>query len=250
MCTVTWLRRPGGYELFFSRDELKTRQPAIPPAGRTLRGVRYVAPRDGDFGGTWLGVNEHGVTVGLLNGRGAPPPEPRRSRGTIVAALVDATSARAAVDRLERMRLGDVAPFLLVALGPDEVAQAAEWDGQALLAGAFADSRLPLTSSSLDPEGVAIARKNLLEVASGRADRFDVDLLDRFHRSHEPERGPLSVCMHRDDAETVSLCRVSVTPALVELHYEAGSPCSRPQPIVARMRRRRSPEAPRGGARP
>ena len=68
MCTVTWTRRPDGYSVFFNRDELRSRKEALPPRVHDDGTVSYVAPEDGDFGGTWLSVNGAGVTIGLLNG--------------------------------------------------------------------------------------------------------------------------------------------------------------------------------------
>ncbi len=67
MCTVSWRAARDGYDLFFNRDELHTRAPELPPALSERDGVRFLAPRDGDHGGTWLAVNEHGLTVCLLN---------------------------------------------------------------------------------------------------------------------------------------------------------------------------------------
>jgi len=55
MCTVSWLRRAGGYELFCNGDGRRARKGAAPPVTQEARGVRFLAPLDGDHGGTWLG---------------------------------------------------------------------------------------------------------------------------------------------------------------------------------------------------
>ena len=75
MCTVSWLYHPGGYQLFCNRDEKHHRLPALPPLSCVHRGMQYVAPVDGDAGGTWLAVNEAGLTLCLLNGNTPAPPE-------------------------------------------------------------------------------------------------------------------------------------------------------------------------------
>ena len=67
MSTVTWRRIPSGYQVFFNRDELRAREAALPPAPAELNGVRYLAPRESADGGTWLAVNERGLTLGLLD---------------------------------------------------------------------------------------------------------------------------------------------------------------------------------------
>ena len=63
MCTVTWIRVAGGYELFCNRDERLERGPELPPSVLERAGVHLVAPRDSDFGGTWIAVNEHGIAL-------------------------------------------------------------------------------------------------------------------------------------------------------------------------------------------
>ena len=61
MCTVTWLEDEFGYQLFCNRDEKLVRSSAEPPRMFEADGVRYIAPRDRDFGGTWVAANEAGV---------------------------------------------------------------------------------------------------------------------------------------------------------------------------------------------
>src|SRR5258706_2502276 len=88
MCTATWILEDGGYEVFFNRDELRTRKPALPPGVKERDGVRILAPEDGDAGGTWLGANEHGVSVGVANGPRETSARPFRSRGLLVLDLL------------------------------------------------------------------------------------------------------------------------------------------------------------------
>src|SRR5260221_11105891 len=68
MCTVSWLHEDDGYHLLCNRDEKLSRAPALPPRIQERNGVRYVAPIDGNFGGAWIGANEFGVSICLLNG--------------------------------------------------------------------------------------------------------------------------------------------------------------------------------------
>ena len=95
MCTASWLTRPGGYELFFNRDERRSRARGLPPRESALRGVRYLAPIDLACGGSWIASNELGVTLCLLNRYPDPhPPDaPTSSRGLIVLGMADAAGA-------------------------------------------------------------------------------------------------------------------------------------------------------------
>ncbi|MBI4909752.1 MAG: hypothetical protein HY820_39405, partial [Acidobacteria bacterium] len=65
---MSWLHDTDGYQVLCNRDEKKTRRKALPPVVNTRQGVRYIAPADGDHGGTWIAVNDRGLTLCLLNG--------------------------------------------------------------------------------------------------------------------------------------------------------------------------------------
>ena len=83
-----------------NRDESLTR-PATGPRVWTDRSPRFIAPRDEQAGGTWLGLNEHGVFVGVTNRFGAAKLENRRSRGQLVVEALAARSAEALHQQLQ-----------------------------------------------------------------------------------------------------------------------------------------------------
>jgi hypothetical protein len=66
MCTVSWVHQKDGYQLLSNRDEKHTRKPALAPSLRQQRQVRFLAPIDGDQGGSWIGVNQFGLSLCLL----------------------------------------------------------------------------------------------------------------------------------------------------------------------------------------
>lgn len=59
---------------------------------------RFIAPRDEQEGGTWLGVNEFGVLVAITNRFGAGRDDQKRSRGALVVDALGGDSAAAACD--------------------------------------------------------------------------------------------------------------------------------------------------------
>ena len=78
-----------------NRDEFYDRPAAAPK--RLSEDPWIVAGQDLSAGGTWFGVNGHGIAAGILNRRGATPPDAtRHSRGLLClealrqAAVVDA----------------------------------------------------------------------------------------------------------------------------------------------------------------
>ena len=68
MCTVSWQREQDSYQVWFNRDEQRSRQIATPPAiYSSSQGLKSIYPVDPQGGGTWFGINEAGLTIGLLN---------------------------------------------------------------------------------------------------------------------------------------------------------------------------------------
>lgn len=66
-----------------------------PPAVRN-GSCRYVGGRDPISGGTWLGVNQHGVLVAVTNRPRTDGPAQPRSRGLLVHDLLGCSTARSA----------------------------------------------------------------------------------------------------------------------------------------------------------
>lgn len=103
MCTVVILRRPD-HEwpllLAANRDEMIDR-PWSPPGRHWPDRPDVVAGIDNLSGGSWLGVNDHGVAVAVLNRVGSlGPVVDKRSRGELVLEALDHADARDAAGAL------------------------------------------------------------------------------------------------------------------------------------------------------
>ncbi|HSB54856.1 MAG TPA: hypothetical protein VLD58_10890, partial [Gemmatimonadales bacterium] len=124
----------------------------------------------------------------------------------------------------KRAGLLQYAPFRLAVFEPGLPALILSWDGAGLTDRIEGQSGLLATSSSLVPVEAEESRRKLFDEAlkGGMADEAT---FDRLHRSHLPEKGALSICMHREDAVTVSLTRIVADQSIVRLGYVAGSPC-------------------------
>ncbi len=79
-----------------NRDESLGREAA--PPDRYREEPLVVAPRDEVAGGTWIGVNEHGLVAGITNKWGSFGLQGDRSRGLLVADVLATDSARDAAD--------------------------------------------------------------------------------------------------------------------------------------------------------
>jgi hypothetical protein len=216
MCTLTW-RAAGaeGYDLFFNRDERDERAPERPPSrALTAEGVAYVAPLDGDRGGTWLVLNAHGVTAALLNDYPRGRVETgRESRGRLPLACAGCARSDDAGLVLRGMRLEGFAPFHLVVVDAFGGGAHLRWDGRALHEATAPEF---LTSSSFESERVRAVRAARFAAWPERT----AEGLAAFHRWHDPNAGAESVRMRRSDARTRSVCAVRVRRDARELTYE------------------------------
>jgi len=231
MCTVSWLRHSDGYVLLCNRDERHTRQPALGPRINQRAGVSFIAPADGDHGGSWIAVNQFGLTLCLLNRYGDEPvneSDKYISRGLLLIKLIHCATAANVRSRIESTNLAEFRPFTLAMISLAEHPLVLDWTGRELRVRFELESHAPLTSSSKERE-IGISRREqfqqLLATVVDQEPSQMTDLLWRFHGSHLPERGPMSVCMHRAEAATVSLSAVNVGRKSIEFVYQPGSPC-------------------------
>lgn len=238
---MTWRHSEQGYEVLCNRDELKTRKPALPPQIKERCGVRYVAPMDGDAGGAWIGANEFGICLALLNYYDATHAATGThyiSRGGLLVSLLDATLQAEVTHRLQRQNLVSFRPFILLAFSSDRAVSLSIWEGKDLSHESIDTMHMPITTSSFAGRQVVAHRRRCLHQLDSQQQDFSIEQLLAFHRSHNPCAGAYSVCMHREDANTVSFSRVHVRSAQIEFRYYAGSPCQHGDAIVTRLARR------------
>jgi len=192
---------------------------------------------DGDHGGSWIGVNQVGLTLCLLNQYTDWNPDPDQkytSRGLLLTSMLDADTCAQVHSRLLMTDLEKFPPFTLAAFSTEQPLMQIDWTGREFRVQFDAETGVPLTSSSREqPQLTAVRREQFRRLLYG-ADGVDVSLLEQFHRSHLPKRGPVSVCMHREDAATVSMSVVTVGPEKIEFVYHPASPCvtATPEKVV------------------
>lgn len=228
MCTLTWTHTATGYALCFNRDELVTRLAGLPPAPL---GAHALAPRDRDGGGTWIAANADGLTLGILNGPRVDDerrPQDFSTRGEIIPRLLGdggPDSATQAANGLAALDLDRYRGFVLVAIDAHGDAAITRWNGRELVREGDAEQAGFLSSSSWCGHDAVNHRRAIFDAAiRDKAPWTDADRL-AFHRSHAPEPGPDSICMHREDASTVSLTSVRVDDTTVAMRYADGPPC-------------------------
>lgn len=211
MCTLSWKPEPAGYRLWFNRDEQRARPPAAPPGMQRREGVPCLAPLDG-AGGTWLLVDAHGMTLGLLNhypDRLPVLPDAPRSRGLLPLACAGCGSVRAALACCAEQGLADYRPFRFVALSALEAATLT-WDGREPRLSWLPSRGAMLTSSAWRPELVARSRQAAFAALVGPMAHATPERLDAFHR-HRGADAAAGIRMARPDACTQSISRIDVS---------------------------------------
>ncbi len=240
MCTVSWSRQSDTYVLLCNRDERHTRKPAQGPKLGKVRGVPLIAPVDGDHGGSWIGVNHFGVTLCLLNRYGDSVLEPERdytSRGLLLLELMHCRDRSEFQKFLNENDLRDFRPFTLAMVNASEPAMIVHWTGQESFIHPDAENELPLVSSSLGEPEVGKFRNEHFQNLLGATQPASAAVLHEYHRSHFPNRGPYSVCMHREDAGTVSLSVITVGRERIEFSYHKGPACTNAEPEFVKLAR-------------
>lgn len=117
MCTLILLRRPDHpwpLLLAGNRDEMPDR-PWDPPGRHWADRPGVVAGLDRLAGGSWMGLNQHGVVSVIMNRAGSLGPAPgRRSRGELVLEALDHAEAEQAAGALKQLDPAAYRPFNLL----------------------------------------------------------------------------------------------------------------------------------------
>src|SRR5262245_44409787 len=233
MCTLTFLPTTVGYLAAMNRDELRNRPIARAPQVRTRNGVEALYPTE-PSGGTWIASNRYGNLLALLNWNDKTRSESvllkTRSRGLLIPELISASKLADSTKIFEGLTLDGVLPFRLVGFFASEKTVAEWcWDGTRKELRTLPWSRGHWFSSSLSDQSAAQQRGTACEAAAAGPDFGTAKSLRILHASHIPAAGPFSVCVHRDDAATVSYTEVVCQKRSVSMRYVPGNPCRKPR---------------------
>ena len=114
MCTVVFIPGKNEYSFASLRDESPLRPKAVGPELYTSKNITHLSTKDPLGGGTWIGANEFGNIIILLNGAFVKHEQQNnyiKSRGIIVAELL---VSELPVIEWNLMNLMNVEPFTLI----------------------------------------------------------------------------------------------------------------------------------------
>ncbi len=227
MCSVTLWTRSRGYLLGMNRDESRTRISALPPEKESAHQRQVISPREPE-GGTWISMNDFGVSFALVNwySQSRLASVPIVSRGKIVRTLRSAIHPNEARSLLAQFDLNHLNSFRLVGVFPEtETVLEWQWGGKELLQVEHRWAPAQWISSGWDEPGAQRARSAVFESFREDSDAGTSPWLRKLHGSHCDGPGPYSTCMHREDAATVSYTEIEVDTTGGELRYLSGPLC-------------------------
>ena len=227
MCTVTFIARKRGYCLGMNRDEKLTRPTGLPPKKRNVNGCAVLCPSE-PGGGTWITLNESGTCFALINWYSIAQRVDRNpvSRGEVVNSVSAVVLPDLADAVLAKLPLNEINPFRLIGIFPayGEITEWC-WDLKQLVRKNHQWKTQQWISSGFDEPTAQRIRSRTFQQAQRQKSAGSVDWLRRLHRSHSPQTGPFSTCMHRADAATVSYAEVIVSQHEASMSYHASAPC-------------------------
>lgn len=217
-----------------NRDEYYDR----PTQGPALlgRSPRIWGGRDERGGGTWMGMNEHGVVVGLTNRRlhaeQKADPE-RRSRGLVCLEALQARTADEAVESLTIQPPRRYNPFNLLVMDRNNLLWAA-YDDAPVIQSLPPGLHILANGELNDFETTRLRRaRKLLQAAEPTSLPALLPFLEQVCGDHEPGvQNRETICMHRDTDNygTVSSTIVALPSDGQEpvYRYATGHPCQAP----------------------
>jgi hypothetical protein len=246
MCTLTVVTTNNTYLMAMNRDEKITRGAGLPPEIHEFDGTPAIYPSDGD-GGTWLATNEYGIALALLNWNDIAPhciDAKRRSRGRVIPALIDSRSLSDLHEVFSVSNFEGMMPFRLVGVFPSEQEiWEWRWDSAQLESQVHVWESRHWFSSSLSDARAESLRGAACRTTRHESDAGSVPWLRRLQASHAGGPGPFSLCVHREDVETLSYTEVAVRSGSVRMSHFSGTPCTMnpADPIEIEIERRARP---------
>lgn len=221
MCTLSWWISAEQRGVLFNRDEKRTRSRGQPPRIQQVKGAQILAPLDPDAGGTWIGVNQSGLIVALLNNyphyqENAPG---QHSRGQFVMdLLIHARDSKHCMQLAHEQPHDSHKGFLLFTLDRHHPPQALEWQGIQLTPLTLLEAGgLPaLTTSSVRREDCEAFR--LPRFATTPRTPEALRALHQLHTPADPALGPL---MTRPDAATDSLIEIQLDHTQARMRFQS-----------------------------
>ena len=213
-----------------NRDESTDRPTVLPLVSSNDDGTRWFGGVDAKAGGTWLGINEHGLLAAITNRKKVPLPPDPRSRGLLCRDALSQPTAEAARDLVLRdLARRAYAGFNLILVTADSA-----WVIEAADTVSATELGPGIHSVSNGPVAGDDPRIKLAQSLVSRMLDETHDLKALFEKAQQicavhSDSGP-AMCLHGDKWGTIgsTVIALSRQPRDWQYHYSPGPPCRTP----------------------
>jgi len=208
-----------------NRDELRTRKeaPELYNNSQNHKEITICYPVDLLSGGSWIGVNEKGVALALLNRYHEKHIDMAKSRGSIIPYLLKQGDVAAIINAIHGMKMQSFNPFELLIFSKGQIYNFC-WNGTDLSLQTHQNIKNFFeTSSSVDTETVIKERKNLFDNFCKEHQQEEIrkdDILYRFHCQQKLCKSH-SIFMSRKHSHTKSVLQIIMDLKRTTLTYYA-----------------------------
>ena len=205
-----------------NRDERRERdESGFLKTIHSIHGATTVFPIDLESNGSWFGVNDSGVVLGLLNRYQDPLKKNAVSRGKIIPKALSFGGIQKVSDFLGNLTVKNYNPFDVV-LFSTENCYRYNWNGTDFNITLFnLEQNFFITSSSIDMDEVLTTRKQKFNDWTTKSKvkiRSANDILQEFHTKQTHNKSH-SVLMAREKSHTKSICQAIISNSSNYLHY-------------------------------
>ena len=121
------------------------------------------------------------------------------------------------------MDLAGTLPFRLFAMSVQgEAIRECLWDGSGLQFNMQPWKLNHWFSSGHGDAFAELSRRPVCQLADADPEAGSIGWLRKLHQSHRPEQGAFSICVHRDDAGTLSYTEVQCDSERISIGYSPG----------------------------
>lgn len=237
MCTLIFI--PGDHSadrsfwLGMNRDEARSRAPAKELSQEIFEDRKTALPRDGQAGGTWIGVNDHFELFSLMNHHPEgyiAESKTYSSRGEIIPNLLQAISPSLAFEALEPDELKKYPPFHLFFFDLKNMKiRSLCWDTKKTLPLQHSWKPQIWISSGFDYPGALEVRNQLFQKSLNQLPA------ERLLTLHDSQKGVRGICMHAELGSSVSSTIIEGGADDLRLRYYLGQPCQAQWPTPDRQ---------------
>lgn len=217
MCTLTIFHHNNEVIITMNRDEQRNR----PEAQNLYITNEHCFPVDQKSQGTWFGLNNHGITIALLNRyQEQHLGTVAHSRGHIIPTLLPCTDIPSIEKTLRNgFTIKNINPFDCIAVSREQILHAS-WNGKALnVTQKELNKPFFISSSSERLSEVVAYRQNVFNNFIQSPSRSEKTILHDLHMKEDESDSSSAIMMARPKTHTKSITQTILTSNEATLTY-------------------------------